>query len=676
MLRKCILPILCLYAVLSITARVWGQQIILDEPVKAGQLTLFPDMNNPNAYYYLSDKPRLATDEKGRPKFSFLRYVQNTTSGKEGEGGGIVHAVVMLDVTPEQLREADQALQRIRSGAKIMGPIVYSGGTIALISSIAQPNGEFAKTVIGLGKAPILDGQKAAISIHLNKLGAKILHESFKTPTPDLSISFDMSVKGFRKPKKAIIEANFDQMYEHKAFNAGMRGNLGPVVLAAEIKTAFDDLVRSGAIKVINKGADEQMEKLIEDAYSKLTKMMFEPANGTGVPGMSEMAASAGGGQGLMDRATTMLNSARTEAQAENQRIREENRRDAAAQATAARQQPVDTVPPAQRSETPPPRTAAPAAATSTTTPGSPTSYYSTPPRRSPSPHARTIDPANPAAAAVAGRRPEPREEVSVPRIAIAMSFEMRRTRQQGTYRIDLEKWSADNLSMRFDENFGSIKCPECFVDVNLDDPLYRQRELTATLDGMDAPDFGQYINFATITMRKTHANGEVTLDEVKVDRQNFNQEGNNFKLIYGWKNDNVRAKWEDYEYKTVWNFFGGGMVESEWKKSNIQSIPLSAPYVRREILVDADPGMIADANVRAIEVKVFYKVGQQEMIKQIRLNCRNEQYSAQLDIITPRSEMGYDYEITWYLGSGSSITSGRKTSASSMLFVDQIPNH
>ena len=55
-----------------------GQDILLDKTVRAGELTLFQSVSNPNEYYYLSDKPKLAVDPAtGKPQFSFLRYVEN-----------------------------------------------------------------------------------------------------------------------------------------------------------------------------------------------------------------------------------------------------------------------------------------------------------------------------------------------------------------------------------------------------------------------------------------------------------------------------------------------------------------------------------------------------------------------------------------------------------------------
>src|SRR5207249_10924454 len=86
------LPLLRTLAGLRATAH--AQQILLDKPVRAGELVCFPDLNDPLVYYYVNDKPHLAADANGKPQFSFLRYVENVRSGadqpeaREGEGGG------------------------------------------------------------------------------------------------------------------------------------------------------------------------------------------------------------------------------------------------------------------------------------------------------------------------------------------------------------------------------------------------------------------------------------------------------------------------------------------------------------------------------------------------------------------------------------------------------------
>ena len=72
-----------------------------------------------------------------------------------------------------------------------------------------------------------------------------------------------------------------------------------------------------------------------------------------------------------------------------------------------------------------------------------------------------------------------------------------------------------------------------------------------------------------------------MTDDEVRIDRKNFNHEGNSFKLLYGWKGDNNRKRWIDYEYQTLWSFFGGHTMEMPWAKASAGAIPLSPPLQR-----------------------------------------------------------------------------------------------
>lgn len=606
-----------------------SQQILLDKPVKAGELTLFPDLNDQNAYYYLSDKPRIGLDDKGRPQFSFLRFVENKSSDsdekekKEGEGGGIVHAVVQLGVTEDQLRDARTALRRINNRGKIEGPVVYRGGTIALISSFTNTEGELTKQVIGLGKAPILDGQKAAISMELTKKGAKILWQSFKTPTPDMSISFEMELSGFRSPIRALLEANFDQVYEHKNFQAAVASP----ILAAEIKASFDDLVKNGAIKLTQVGEDENLDKLIEMAYSKLTRMMFEPVEGTGTPNLGQLSSTLGGNSqpSMLDRATTMLNTANRQSNIQSYNVPDEQlNRDITNEEAAE----------IQRNH-----------------------------RQGDSTNAR-----NPQR-----ERTQNGGGNSAPSLAIAASFEMKRVRQRGTFTLDFNKYLADNLVIRFDENFGQINCKACFREINLDDPLYKQREIVAFLDGLNLEDFGKYVNYVNVIMKKDHEEGDITIDEVRIDRKNFNASGNNFKMLYGWKGDNNRKNWEKYKFKTEWNFFGGIKVENDWEEKITSTIPIAPPFRRTIIDLEADPDIIKDAGVRFIEIVLHYEIAGQKQAKRLKLNTKSQQFSGQLEIIQAPDKLDYEYEITWHIPGKPAISSGVTTSNSSILFVDNL---
>ncbi|MBI3139903.1 MAG: hypothetical protein HYZ15_15100 [Sphingobacteriales bacterium] len=639
-----------------------AQPINLDRPVKAGELTCFPDIGNENQYYYISDKPHLARGTDGKPQFSFLRYAENKVSGAdqpgtEAEGGGIVHAVVSLEVTQDQIREAQRELQRLKPNAQLLGPVVYKSGKFGIVSSFKDPQGGLSKQVVGLGNAPVLDGQKAAVSIQLTRQGAKILWESFNTVAPDISFTFEMEVAGYRSPKKAVIEANFDQIYDHKAFNVG----LATTFLAAEIKGTFDDLVRSGAIKVTQIGEDEKMEAMIATAYNKISDMMFAPMNGTGNLGLNELGGITGGNStSVLDRATTMLRDSRAEARAVNL---ENDRRRAAEDERQRNLAPRDTS--RGRGAIPDSRVAG-----------------SAPPEDRPSVGARSagVTPPSGSTRGANSANAGPNiQDVSMPTFAVVATFEMKRIHQQGIFRIDLNKSTADNISMRFDENIGDLtgfrNDNTVFRQVNLDDPLYIQRELTAFIDGMNAQDFGQYINFVNLRLKKTHQGGDITNQEIRIDRNNFNKEGNNFKMVYGWKQDNDRKKWMDYEYEAEWSFFGGKTVKVPLQKSTSGAIDLTPPYQRRSVEFQADQAALTNAGVRLVTVKVFYKLGDAEQQKQVTLNPAKGQLSEKAEFMLPGDSYDYEYEVTWRMGNNQTKSSGRVKSNEAIVFVDQITN-
>jgi hypothetical protein len=652
-----------------------AQAILLDRPVKAGDLTVFPGIDEPLAYYYVSDKPHLATTTDGGPQFSFLRYVENVRSGadqpeaREGEGGGIVHALVALAVTPEQLRDAQRELQRTRPGARIVGPVVYRSGKFGLVTSFLDPESGLSRKVVGLGNAPLLDGEKAAVSLHLTKLGAKVLWESFQTPTPDISFTFEMDIQGFRSPKRALIEADFDQIYEHEAFGAGIASSF----LAAEIKTAFDDLQRKGAIKVTQIGEDAQLDQLVATAYNKLIEMMFEPLNGTGTPDLASLTGAAGGGSSLLDRATAMYDKGRAEAKEQNEAARKRRAEGAEGAAERAKRR-RDAAKRLRESADELDKSVKEAKAG-----GGESPEYAASLERYAQGFREEADEADAEAVDEEKQASETGQEASAPPFAIVAAYEMKRVRHRGLFRIDLNKYTSDTMTLRFDENIGDLRRlaadKEHFRQVNLDDPLYRQREIVAFVDGLNSQDFGKYVNFVTLQMRKRHHGGDQTLDEVRIDRNNFNREGNAFKVLYGWKGDDDRRRWLDYEYRTLWSFFGGAEVELPWQAGSAPAINLAPPFQRLPVTLEAtDMEVLSKAGVRAINVKLYSTVAGKQTVRQETLNATKGELSRTVELIVPKDAPDYEYEIEWMLQGNRRLTSGRQHASAGILFVDGLP--
>ena len=746
----------CALAAAALPAR--AQQVLL-EPVRAGELTLFRDLTDEKVYYYVSDKPRLAVGADGKPEFSMLRWVENVRTAadapeaREGEGGGIVHALVTLSITPEQIQQAQSELQRQRPGGVIRGPVMYKHGTFGLVSSFKDPAGGLVKDqVVGLGKAPILDGEKAAVSIQLTKRGAQILWESLQTPTPDISFTFEMQMAGFRPPARAILEADFDQIYSHKSFGAGIATSH----LGAEIEVAFDDLRRTGAIKLTQIGDDAQLNNLISTAYTNVAQIMFESAPDILKPSAGLTAGQLGIGDSMLDKATRLLDARRaaakeasatdpkpetrpetrpdprvtartepktpdtTKLKSAQDRLTAAQKEEQAASATVkSASEPVASIKKTageaqKRAETLKAEAVKPGASDATKkeakdaadmvaklkgqldtlAPALKTAQDNlTAKTKAVADAQKEVETqkaalktasadAGPAATAgtprpatttgTEGKKEEKKDDG--PSWAAMASFKMKEIRQRGKMKWDLNKYTESEITLRFDGNIGDVRqFKDHFREVNLWSPLYQQREVVVYVDGANASDFGQYVNFVTVRLHKKHAGGAITDDEVIIDRNNFNKEGNRFKLLYGWKGDNDRRHWVDYEYQTVWSLFGGKTVEMPMQPATAQAIAVTPPYQRRVVELRADAEELTKAEVRSVNVKLFYDLAGAPQVKQATLDAAKPQ-SRLIEFMSLPNALDYEYEITWRLKGNRTLTSGRQKASDALLDVGDVP--
>lgn len=699
------------------------QRILLDKPVSAGTLKVFPLLDDPNSYYYLPNKVRLGVDENGRQQFSFIRFVENIGSGNAdktatvGDGGGYVHLLIGLSVSPDEIKAAEQELKNVNPKGKIVGTVVYRGGTMALITKSVITNannasGENQRRVLGIGPAPVLEGDKIAVSFLLDKNDATLLWESLKTPTPDISFNLNMTLAGYQSPVEFKIEMDWDKVYNHDIFNAG----IATPVLQAEIGVAVQELKESGAIKITQIGEDPNLQRLQDVLTNKMIDMCFVPFGREGSPNWSDLAQPLNGGRSFLDRATDQLNNERQRQRESNRQIRDENRQERryADEENRRRREEDDrrnrenrVNQPNSSGNTNSPnsggssgggnnsgaadisRSGSIANPESDTTGTSsalsallteeelPVSTARTPQRDSAA-RAALTNPQNirPANEPIPDYQPVQQQQESLQNINIVASYQKKTIKHSGKYVAEAKSYFTTSLTEVFGGNIGKINCKDCIREVNLASPLYTQREVVCFIDGEISQDFDKFVNYVTVSMRKKHPGGDISTPEVRVDRKNFNAEGNNFKLMYGWMpGDNDRKTWLNYEYKTVWNFFGGATVESDWISSVNPVIPLKAPVKRRTINVIADADEAAKNNIRSATVRVYYKIeGGEEQFKQATLNVSKQILSTPIDFILPKSQSEYEYEIDWLTKTNQTIKSGRKKTSLDDIYVDVLP--
>lgn len=274
---------------------VKSQTILMNEGINADGLWCFPVLDQPNTYKYLPLEAHLALHENGLPQFSYMRYIlekpteNSMNSISDADGGGILHFLVLYDTPSSKVLEAESFLKKLNQNdsIKIKGPIVFDKGRYTLVSSILTSESAKKETkIIATGEAPILENSKLAFSFNVDPIKSKLLLESLKMTTPDVSLIFELGFSGLSDSYKATLDIDWSEVNTSNQFKAG-----GSVYfIGADVATGFDKFRRDNVIKFNSVGTDANMESLVESVYNKLLELMFKKVPVEEVP-----AGSRGG---------------------------------------------------------------------------------------------------------------------------------------------------------------------------------------------------------------------------------------------------------------------------------------------------------------------------------------------------------------------------------------------
>ncbi|MBL0032737.1 MAG: hypothetical protein IPP27_11395 [Bacteroidetes bacterium] len=288
-----ILPLLLL------SIRSSGQGILIDRGIYVNGLWCFPLISDSAKYLFLPSNPHLALDSKKRPQFSFVRYVKNVLSIKdsgksitEAEGGAVLHFVITYDTPQDKIDVAQEELRQITRihNVSILGPVIFKEGRFTLISSIlsSEKKGALVRSVISTGEAPVLEGGRIALSFEMDPSRSKLLLESFKMNTPDVSVIFEMTFEGLSDAYDAKLKVNWNDVYSSEMIN--QKTNI--LFVSNDVSKTYNELRKNQAVELVSSGSDERMEIIVDHAYRKLTEMLFAPIDPEKLPKQEQLEAN------------------------------------------------------------------------------------------------------------------------------------------------------------------------------------------------------------------------------------------------------------------------------------------------------------------------------------------------------------------------------------------------
>jgi hypothetical protein len=202
---------------------------------------------------------------------------------------------------------------------------------------------------------------------------------------------------------------------------------------------------------------------------------------------------------------------------------------------------------------------------------------------------------------------------------------------------------------------------------INLDDPDLQDRTVYAILDGEDFDTFKKYINFVTVSFKKTHPSGEPTTRDIIFNAQSFAERGNMLPFVYPRLGEG--ASWLGYDFKTTWSFMGGIKVDGTWTRSEEAAVNLFPPHRYREVDVIADEDNVKAHNIKLITVAFKNKIFDREKTGETKI-LPSETLLTKYEYLHQENDMSFQYEVTWLLGDGRRVNSGWQTTTDPFVYA------
>jgi hypothetical protein len=174
--------------------------------------------------------------------------------------------------------------------------------------------------------------------------------------------------------------------------------------------------------------------------------------------------------------------------------------------------------------------------------------------------------------------------------------------------------------------------------------------------------------------MQKRHQSGAVTSDEVVITPDTFNAEGNAFSLGYGYKGDDDRAAWLDYQYQTLWSFHGGVKVRSPWENADSPMLALQPPHRYRSVTFEGAGATLAAAGVRHGVITVSSLINGRMVTQQATIRNQGPAPAVIMDVAEDLQQPQVEVQIDWYLTGGRKVSGPVVPLSGNLVYWDELP--
>jgi hypothetical protein len=205
---------------------------------------------------------------------------------------------------------------------------------------------------------------------------------------------------------------------------------------------------------------------------------------------------------------------------------------------------------------------------------------------------------------------------------------------------------------------------------IDLDDPDFQARGVAVSLDIENADSFGDYINYATVSLRKRYRDPQrpAKSGELSFNQKTFQESTNTLEWTYPLLGEDVMKGGMEYDYRVGWSFAGGARIETNWQTTDLPTLVLSPPLWSRTLDLAIDSSNAEERGVRFIQVQIKNRIAGRERLREIKVNPNDNPWVT-YRYHHPEGDLSYSYQIVWFLDDGQKTSSGWRTSTDP--FVD-----
>ncbi len=176
-----------------------------------------------------------------------------------------------------------------------------------------------------------------------------------------------------------------------------------------------------------------------------------------------------------------------------------------------------------------------------------------------------------------------------------------------------------------------------------------RTVEVGLDIDSLES--FGEYINYATVVLRKRYRDDSRSAkrEELAFNRKTVEDSGNLLTWTYPLLGEAADRGGLEYDYKVVWNFAGGIRLETDWKSTDISPLAISPPLEPRSIDLAIEEANAERNDVRFVRVTLEHEVAGETLSEEIKIQPQRESWVTHRYYHEP-ADRQLRYKVDWYV--------------------------